>query len=197
MGLAAADRSVLVVIDLQGKLVELVHRPRLVVASTLRLLKIAELFGVPVLLTEQYPRGLGPTHPEIAAAFAALSVPHRRFEKTAFGCCGESGFEEALAALRPGLPRERRQLVVAGIEAHVCVMQTVLESLAGGSEVHLCWEAVSSRGEEYRSWALARMQQAGAAITSHESVAFEWARHKDHPRFRELSALLKEGQPEA
>jgi nicotinamidase-related amidase len=195
MALADADRSVLVVIDLQGKLVDLVHRSRLVLAATRRLLRIADLFGVPVVLTEQYPRGLGPTHPEIAAAFESLSVPHRRFEKTAFGCCGEAGFEEVLAELRPGVPRERRQLVVAGIEAHVCVMQTVLEALAGGSEVHLCWEAVSGRGEEYRSWALARMQQAGAAVTNHESVAFEWARDKDHPRFRDLSALLKEGQP--
>jgi len=196
MKLADADRSVLVVIDLQGKLVDLVHRPGLVLAATERLLRIADLFGVPVVVTEQYPRGLGPTHPRILEVFESLSVPRRRFEKTAFGCCGASGFEEVLAELRPGVPRERRQLVVAGIEAHVCVMQTVVEALAGGSEVHLCWDAVSGRGEEHRSWALARMQQAGAEVTNHESVGFEWARHKDHPRFRSLSALLKEGQPE-
>ena len=196
MALADADRSVLVVIDLQGKLVDLVHRSRLVLAATERLLRIADLFGVPVVVTEQYPRGLGPTHPRILEVFESLAVPRRRFEKTAFGCCGAAGFEEVLAELRPGVPRERRQLVVAGIEAHVCVMQTVVEALAGGSEVHLCWDAVSGRGEEYRSWALARMQQAGAEITNHESVGFEWARDKDHPRFRDLSALLKQGQPE-
>jgi nicotinamidase-related amidase len=195
MGLAEADRSVLVVIDLQGKLVEMVHRPPLVLAATERLLRLADLFGVPVVVTEQYPRGLGPTHPQILEVFASLSVPHRRFEKTAFGCCGAPGFGQVLAELRPGVPPARRQLVVAGIEAHVCVMQTVLEALAGGSEAHVCWDAVSGRGEEYRSWALARMQQAGAAITNHESVGFEWARDKDHPRFRDLSALLKAGQP--
>jgi nicotinamidase-related amidase len=195
MELAAADRSILVVIDLQGKLVDAVHRSRLVLAATGRLLRLAGLFGVPVVLTEQYPRGLGPTHPEVLAAFEALTVPKRRFDKTAFGCCGAPGFEEALAEVRPGVPAERRQLVVAGIEAHVCVMQTVLEALAAGSQVHVCWDAVSGRGAEYRQWALARMQQAGAAITNHESIAFEWARDKNHPQFRAFSDMLKEGQP--
>jgi nicotinamidase-related amidase len=194
MELAAAERSVLVVIDLQGKLVERVHRPRLVVAATRRLMRIAELFGVPVVVTEQYPRGLGATHPEVLEVFDALTVPHRRFEKTAFGCCAEPGFEEVLSALRPGVPAAGRQLVVAGIEAHVCVMQTVLEALRAGQGVQVCWEAVSGRGAEHRQWALERMQQAGAAITNHESVAFEWARDKDHPSFKALSTLLKEGQ---
>jgi len=194
MGLAVAERSVLVVIDLQGKLVEKVHRAPLVLAATRRLLRIAELFRVPVVVTEQYSRGLGATHPGILEVFDALTVPHRRFEKTAFGCLAEPGFEQLLAELRPGVSATRRQLVVAGIEAHVCVMQTVLEALGAGQEVHVCWEAVSGRGAEYREWALARMQQAGAAITNHESVAFEWAQHKDHAAFKALSALLKEGQ---
>jgi len=194
LDLAAADRSILLVIDLQGKLVELVHRSPLVLAATRRLLAIAELFAVPVVLTEQYPRGLGATHPEILAAFEALTVPKRRFEKVAFGCCGAPGFADLLAELRPGLAATDRQLIVAGIEAHVCVMQTVLEALRAGNQVQVCWEAVSGRGAEYRAWALDRMRQAGAAITNHESVAFEWARDKDHPRFKALSALLKEGQ---
>lgn len=195
MELAAAERSILVVIDLQGKLVDAVHRPRLVLAATGRLMRLAELFAVPVVLTEQYPRGLGPTHPDLLATFESLTVPKRRFEKTAFGCCGEPGFEQVLAEVRPGVPAARRQLVVAGIEAHVCVMQTVLEALAAGNQVHVCWEAVSGRGAEYRQWALERMQQAGAVITNHESIAFEWARDKNHAQFKAFSALLKEGQP--
>lgn len=194
MHLVDAERSILVVIDLQGKLVEKVERSALVLAATHRLLELAELFRVPVLLTEQYPRGIGPTHPEILARFEALKVPTRRFEKTAFGCCGESGFEAALAALRPGLPAGGRQLVVAGIEAHVCVAQTVLEARRGGDEVHLCWEAVSGRGAEHRQWALERMRQAGAVVSNLESVGFEWARHKDHPSFKAMSALFKQGQ---
>ncbi len=188
------ERSILVVIDVQGKLAEMVWRSELVLAATKRLLDMAELFGVPVALTEQYPRGLGPTHPEILAKFDALTVPKRRFEKGAFGCCDEPGFEEILRHLRPGLAPGGRQLVVTGIEAHVCVMQTVLASLRSGDSVHLSWDAVSGRGVEHRHWALERMQQAGAVITNLESVGFEWARTKDHPKFKAFSAMLKEGQ---
>lgn len=194
MELLESGRSVLVVIDLQGKLMEVIHRPRLVVEATLRLMKLAELFGVPVVLTEQYPKGLGPTHPEIRAGFDALAVPKRYVDKTAFGCCGEPSFLRALDELRPGSGAPR-QVVVAGIEAHVCVLQTVIELIRHGNQVHVSWDAVSGRGEEYRRHALERMAAAGAAVTNHESVGFEWARDKNHPRFRELSTLLKDGQP--
>lgn len=198
MALLDRDRSVLVVIDIQGKLAEQVVRPDLVRVVTLRLLALAELFGVPVVLTEQYPRGLGPTHPEILAAFTALTVPKAKLDKTAFGCFGDAGFAAAIEALRPAGERGHelgRQLVVAGIETHVCVMQTVLAGLARGWAMHVCWDAVSGRGVEYRQHALERMRQAGAVITNHESVGFEWARDKDHPRFKAMSALFKEGQP--
>lgn len=194
MELADASRSIVVLIDLQGKLMGMVHRPALVRAAAIRLLKLAELFEVPVVLTEQYPRGLGGTHPDVLKVFEAVTTPKRRVEKISFGCCGDTGFEQALDELRPDLEPERRQLIVGGIEAHVCVMQTVLAALSAGHQVQLCWDAVSGRGAEYRQWALERMQQAGAAVTNHESVAFEWARDKDHPRFKALSALMKEGQ---
>ncbi len=194
MELAEADRSIVVMIDLQGKLMNMVHRPGLVIAASKRLLKLAELFEVPVVLTEQYPQGLGGTQTEVLEVFDALETPTRRLSKVSFGCCGDAGFGEALRELKPDIAPERLQLIVAGIEAHVCVMQTVLEALSAGHQVQLCWEAVSGRGAEYRDWALARMQQAGATITNHESVGFEWARDKDHPRFKAMSALMKEGQ---
>jgi nicotinamidase-related amidase len=194
MALLDVDRSIVVVIDFQGKLMEMIERPALVVASTVRLIRIADLFKVPVVMTEQYARGLGGTHPEIRAAFDAATTEKRYLDKTSFGCCGDPSFERLLREVRPGLPPEKRQVVVAGIEAHVCVMQTVLELLRTGHEVHLCWEAVSGRGAEYRRHALERMAQAGAALTNHESAAFEWARHKDHPAFKAVSNLLKEGQ---
>ena len=196
MALLDSSRSILVVIDLQGKLVGMVHRPALVLEATRRLMRLADLFSVPVVLTEQYPKGIGPTEASIRATYDALSTPKFFLEKTAFGCCGDSGFEELLGQARPDLAREKRQIVVAGIEAHVCVMQTVLELLGSGHEVHLCWDAVSGRGEEYRKHALERMAAAGATLTNHESVAFEWARDKNHPQFKALSALMKEGQPQ-
>jgi nicotinamidase-related amidase len=189
-----AGRSIVVVIDLQGKLMEMIHRPGLVVAATIRLMRLAELFQVPVVLTEQYPRGLGVTHPEVRAAFDALQSPKRQLEKESFGCCGDPGFEPLLAELRPGVAPEARQVVIAGIEAHVCVTQTVVELRRLGQQVFVCWECVSGRGEEYRKMALERMQQAGAVLTNHESVAFEWARDKNHPQFKALNNLLKSGQ---
>ena len=192
--LASVERSVVVVVDLQGKLVEMAHRSDMVLRATDRLMRLAEVFGVPVLLTEQYPAGLGATHPDIRAAFDALDVPTEYLEKTSFGCCGDDAFEAKLTALRPEVARGRRQVVIAGIEAHICVMQTVIELLRGGDQVHVCWECVSGRGEEYRRHALERMRQAGAQLTNHESVAFEWARDKGHAGFKDMNRILRDGQ---
>lgn len=194
MELLDVNRSIVLVIDLQGKLMEMIERPEMVIAATRRLLKLAELFAVPVVLTEQYPRGLGGTHPEVRAAYDSLTIPKRMLDKTSFGCCGDLDFERLLHESRPGIEVARRQFVVAGIEAHICVMQTTLELLRQGSQVHLCWECISGRGAEYRRHALDRMTQAGAVLTNHESVAFEWARDKNHAQFRAMSALFKEGQ---
>ena len=188
------NRSAVVVIDLQGKLMEMVVRPDRVIAATNRLMKLAGIFGRPVVLTEQYPEGLGPTHPDVRAAYDALEVAKRHVTKVAFGCCGEPAFARALDEVLPGVPADRRQVVVAGIEAHICVMQTVLELLREGNSVHVCWECVSGRGEEYVRHALERMRGAGARITNHESVGFEWARSKDHDAFRAMNRLFREGQ---
>lgn len=195
MALLDANRSILVVIDLQGKLVHMVHRPAMVLEATRRLLRLADLFQVPVVMTEQYPQGIGPTEASIQAAFDGLSTSTFYMEKTSFGCCGDPGFEKLLQAARPGVEPRKRQIVVAGIEAQVCVSQTVLELLASGHEVHLCWDAVSGRGEEYRKHAIERMAAAGAVLTNHESVAFEWCRDKVHAQFKAMSAIMKEGQP--
>lgn len=188
------ERSAVVVIDMQGKLMEMAYRSELAIAATQRLMRLAEIFGRPVVLTEQYPRGLGATHPDLRAVFDELSVPTRHVEKTSFGCCGEPAFQRALDEVLGRHPPDRRQLVVAGIEAHVCVLQTVLELLRSGSQVHVCWECVSGRGKEYRRHAVERMRQAGASITNHESVGFEWARTKEHPAFRAMNRLFRNGQ---
>jgi len=189
-----AERSLVVIVDLQGKLVDMiVHRDR-VLAATVRLIRLADAFHRPVVLTEQYPEGLGLTHPDVRAAFDALAVGTRYVSKNAFGCCGEPRFEQAIRELLPDVPPERRQIVLAGIEAHVCVMQTALELLRAGSDVHVAWDCVSGRGEEHRRHALDRMQQAGAVITNLESVGFEWARTKEHSAFKAMNRLFREGQ---
>lgn len=194
MELLNVDKSILVIIDLQGKLMEKIYRPQMVIQSTLSLLRLAEIFSVPVLVSEQYPKGLGKTHPVIWESFTKLKTSKAYMEKSSFGCCGDPNFEMLLAKLRPEIPSEQRQIVVAGIEAHICVMQTTLELIQDGNQVHICWDAVSCRGEECRKHALDRMYQASAVITSHESVGFEWARDKNHPGFKEMSQLFKEEQ---
>jgi len=195
MELLDARRSVLLLIDLQGKLVRIVEQPARTLAVAKRLLRLAGMFEVPVLLLEQYPKGIGPTDPEIRTAFDALPTPKRLLEKTTFGGCGQPGFATLIDGLRPRSGGAPRQVVVGGLEAHVCVIQTVIGLLREGDQVHLCWDAVSGRGEEYVRNALARMAQAGAIMTNHESVGFKWARDKNHPRFREMSELFKSGQP--
>lgn len=194
MELLDVNRSVMLVIDLQGKLMDMIVRPRLVIDSSIRLLKLAGMFQVPVVLTEQYPKGIGPTHPEVKAAYDSLTTPKRYLDKTSFGCCGDPSFEPVLREIRPGVAPERMQVVVAGIEAHICVMATVIELRRMGYQVFLSWEAISGRGEEYRKHAFDRMTQAGAVITNHESVAFEWARDKNHACFKDMNQLFKGAQ---
>lgn len=195
MGLLDARRSVLLLIDYQGRLVQIVEHPARILAVARRLLRLAEMFEVPSVLVEQYPKGIGATHPELRGAFDAVSTPKRHLEKTTFSGCGHPGFAALIDEVRPRTGGAPRQFVVGGVEAHVCVMQTVIELLRAGEQVYLCWDAISSRGAEYVRHALARMAQAGAVITNHESVGFEWARDKNHPRFREMSDIFKEGQP--
>jgi nicotinamidase-related amidase len=195
MELLDSRRSVLLLIDFQGKLAEIVERPARTLAVAKRLVRLAGMFEVPVLLLEQYPKGIGPTHPELRAAFDALAVPKKHLEKTTFGGCGQPGFAELIDGLRPRTGGSPRQVVVGGMEAHVCVMQTVIGLLREGDQIHICWDAISGRGEEYVRHAFARMTQAGAILTNHESVGFEWARDKNHPRFREMVELFKRGQP--
>ncbi|MDX1383611.1 MAG: isochorismatase family protein [Thermoanaerobaculia bacterium] len=192
MSLLDRDRSLCLVIDFQGKLAQMVERADEVLAGTCRLLQVSSLFEVPVLLSEQYPQGLGPTEASVQQAYDEVVSPKRKIAKTRFGCCGDPGFEAAVAELLPGVAS--RQFVIAGIEAHICVVQTVLDLLSRGDEVFVCWECVSSRGAPYRRWGIERMRQAGAIVTNHESVGFEWARDKDHPAFREMSRLFRGGQ---
>lgn len=185
----------MVSVDLQGKLMDLVHEPRRLMVANHRFLQIAEMFEVPLVLTEQYPEGLGETHPDLLARFQSVEGAKARISKTSFGCCGEPGFLEALRSLGKVAEVSSLQVVLAGIETHICVLQTALGLKEIGAEVFVAWDCTSARGESYHRYGLERMQQCGVGVINHESLGFELARDKGHPAFRRLSALLRDGQP--
>lgn len=176
-----ADDSCLLVVDIQDRLLPKMAHPERVVANTAVLLQAAGRLGVPVLASEQYPRGLGPTVADVAQRLPAGAV----VEKLAFSCLGEPGFAERFRALG------RSQAVVCGMEAHVCVMQTVDDLAAAGTRTFVVADAASSRDAANHELAMARMAQAGAVVVSTEMVVFEWLARAGTDAFRELSALIK------
>ncbi len=171
-----AKQSALFVIDIQGRLVPAISGWQALLDHAVWLIRVARRIGVPVLACEQYPQGLGPTHPLIAAELPPGCIAGKlHFSAVAGGC---HGF--AAADAHP-------QIVVCGMESHVCVMQTVLELLDTGRQVFVVEEAVGSRRESDKALALDRMRQAGAVIVSREMVAFEWLRKADSELFRDIS----------
>ena len=171
-----AKSSALLVVDVQGKLVPAIAGWQPLLDHVVWLIRVARRMGIPVLACEQYPQGLGPTHPLIAAELPPGCVAGKlHFSAVAGGC---HGF--AAAGSHP-------QLVVCGMETHVCVLQTVMELLAGGRQVFVVEEAVGSRRDSDKTLALERMRDAGASIVSREMVAFEWLRKADSDLFRDIS----------
>lgn len=192
MGLIERDKSLVLLIDFQGKLMEMVYKPERLVQGAIRIIKLSEIFEVPILLSEQYPKGLGRTKGEILDVFEKANTPKRHMEKTSMGLLGDEKFFKSVKELKPELDFKDIHFIITGIEAHICVMQTVQEILNRGSKVFLVEEAISCRGEKVREYAFLRMVQSGAVLTNGESVGFEWARDKNHPKFKEMSNLMKE-----
>lgn len=176
--LNAAD-SVLVVVDVQDKLLAAVPTATSLVASVGFLLDVANLLEIPARNAEHYPKGLGPTHAEIARR-----LPPDPPAKTAFSLCGAAGFQDALDALG------RRTAVVVGMEAHVCAAMTALDLLAADYTVFVPVDAVASRFAVDAETALRRLDKAGAILTTAEAVAFEWMRDATHPHFKAISKLV-------
>jgi nicotinamidase-related amidase len=173
------DEAVLVVVDVQ-------ERINAVMADQGHLARIAVLveacgaLGVPVIATEQYPKGLGPTVPELARL-----LPGPPLVKDSFSCAREPAVRTALEAAG------RRQAVVAGIEAHVCVLQTALDLAAAGYQVHVPHDAVSSRRPADKAWSLDRMAAAGVVVTTTESALFELLERCGTDEFKLVAALVK------
>jgi nicotinamidase-related amidase len=180
--LLSATNSRLLIVDVQDKLLPpIANGPRLV-HNCRRLIDGAKIVSVPVYGTEQYPQGLGPTTAELATRMGP------RVEKVIFSCAAVLGWGQAA-----DVTDEREQVVVAGMETHVCVMQTVLDLIAGGFRVYVPVDAVGSRGELDAKVALERMAASGATLTTVESVLFEWCEKAGTPEFKQIQNLIIEG----
>lgn len=177
MMLIRAERSGLLVVDVQERLLPALHRAEQVLANCIWLVQIAQRLNVPVLLSEQYPKGLGLTVAELRERVPESDV----LEKLCFSCIDETHWQERIEA------SGRRQWVLVGAEAHVCVLQTALGLVQAGKEVYVVADAVASRTPENRELALARLRAEGVRIVSREMVAFEWLGRAGSEQFRAIS----------
>lgn len=183
--LCRAQDSALVVIDIQERLAGAMPGADLkpFIQSVSVLLRAAAELDIPILTTEQYPRGLGETLAEIREHYPA-SASH--MTKTGFSCCAADGFNATLQRLG------RRQIILSGMETHVCVLQTALELQHLGFEVFVPEDGVCARSRQRTGNALDRLRQAGIIVTHCESVLFEWLGDAQHPQFKAVSTLVKE-----
>lgn len=179
--LMSAAESCLIVVDMQARLVPTMSAPKTTVDNARMLIEAAERLNVPILLSEQYSSGLGPTVPEVAELVPA----EQRVEKMAFSCMGDPDFAARFHAVG------RRQAVIAGVEAHVCVLQTAEDLLSSGVETFVVSDATSSRTERNHAAAMQRLGCSGARIVTTEMVVFEWLAKAGTAEFKELIALVK------
>jgi len=177
----STTNSVLIVVDVQDKLLALISRTPILLLNLSFLLDSAKLLGVPVLATEQYPKGLGPTSASISER-----LPKPIAEKTAFSCFGAAEFCSQIAGI------DRSKAIVVGIETHVCVMQTALDLLERDFRVTIPVDAVAARGTIDHDSALRRMERAGALLTTCETIVFEWLGSASSPAFKAASGLVQE-----
>ena len=178
--LTCAD-TLLVIVDIQEKLVRAMHARDDLIHKAQQLLQGARALNIPILCTEQNPKGLGPTVPEIAAHLPAIQP----ISKFSFGCCACEDFVRALQA------SACRNILIAGIETHVCVYQTTLELLAKGHHVEVVADACSSRTLLNKQIGLDKMRAAGAAVTSVETALFELLKVAEGPLFKQILNIVK------
>ncbi len=176
-----AETTALIVIDVQGKLARSMYNAEGMLQGITRAVQGAQILDIPVLYIEQYPQGLGPTLPEVSE----LLGDQAPLSKTTFDCCGNPEIVSAIAALN------KPNLLVCGLEAHICVYQSVRSLISHGYDVEIITDAISSRTAENRSLGLARMQSAGARATSVEMCLFDLVQDAASPAFRQLLPLFK------
>ena len=175
------ETSALAFIDVQGKLATLMYDKDELFASSRKLIRGVRALGVPILWTEQLPHKLGGTAPELKAELAGLAPIVKRH----FSCCGEEAFHRELRRVN------RKQVLIAGIEAHICVYQTVLDLINFGYEVHVVADAVSARSKRNYDVALCRAVEEGARLTCVEMALFELLKTAEGEKFREILRIVK------
>lgn len=173
--------ALLVIVDVQERLAAVMGDRERVLSNTIHLIETAKLLHIPILLTEQYPKGLGRTVSEIRDALPS----YEPFEKMAFGCCGEKGFAQSVAGTG------KKKVILAGMETHVCVLQTCIGLLRERYAVHVVGDAVCSRTPENYRTGIAFMRDAGAVITGTETVLFQLLEKAGTEEFRVLSKRIK------
>lgn len=172
---------VLVVVDIQEKLFRAMHGLDSLLTASEKMVKGANVLEIPILWTEQNPKGLGPTLENLAA----IMNPKFRVAKLSFSCCGEPEFMKLLSA------QSRNQVLLMGIESHVCVYQTGMDLLNMGYEVQIVADAVSSRTIENRVIGIEKLKGSGAKITSAEMALFEMLKAAEGPKFKEMLKIVK------
>lgn len=176
------NNTALVVIDVQGKLAQLMSQKDSLFDNLQKIIKGAQTLDLPIIWNEQLPEKLGPTIPQIAQLLTNTTQP---IAKASFSCCGNPPFMEALKATG------RKQILLTGIEAHICVYQSCRDLLDLGYEVQVVTDATSSRTPENRQIGLERMKEAGATMTSAEMALFELLRVAEGPKFKEITRIVK------
>ncbi len=178
--LNSAD-AVLLVVDIQEKLFRAMHDQDSLLAASEKMIKGANVLEIPIIWTEQNPNGLGPTLPN----FVSLLKPELRVSKMSFSCCGEPAFIRLLNSL------ERGQVLLMGIESHVCVYQTGMDLLQMDREVQVITDCVSSRTLENRLIGIEKLKMSGAKISSAEMSLFEMLKAAEGPKFKEMLKVVK------
>jgi nicotinamidase-related amidase len=177
--------ALLCVIDIQERLAAAMPEREPVIEAARKLIVSARRLAVPIVVTEQYPRGIGPTEPAIVEA---LGDDYRPLEKLHFSCYQEAAFAVCLDdAAQSG----RRQVIVCGMETHVCLLQTSLDLLDDGFQVHVAADAVCSRNAEHKRLALEQMRHAGAVVTCVEAAVYQMLGAAGTPEFKDLLPLYR------
>ncbi|MGQ9798150.1 MAG: hydrolase [Ignavibacterium sp.] len=175
------ETSALLIIDLQEKILPVIRNVDIVIENTIKLIKGFKTLNLPIYFTEQYPKGLGPTSSKILSELKGYNA----IQKMSFSCFGA---EDLFTELRS---KKLHQIIISGVESHVCVQQTVLDLLANDFQVNVAADAVSSRREFDFQIALDRMRTLGAEITTTESILFELLEVCGTPEFKEISRIVK------